>query len=142
MMRLSIRIQNSLIEIIKLLFIVLFVYAAVSKFLDFEHFKIQLIKSPVISTYALWLAWSLPFVELLIAGLFLFTQCTKLAFYASFFLMTLFTAYLYIVLHYSDDIPCSCGGILEGLSWRTHIIFNLMFIVLAFLGILLKDKPR
>ncbi|WP_111309844.1 MauE/DoxX family redox-associated membrane protein [Confluentibacter sediminis] len=105
-MRLSLRIQNSLIEIIKLLFIVLFVYAAVSKWLDFEHFKMQLSRSPYISIYAPWLAWCLPIVELIIAGLFLFYKSTKLAFYTSLFLMTLFTTYLYVVLHYSEDIPC------------------------------------
>jgi hypothetical protein len=57
--------------------------------------------------------------------------------YASFFLMSLFTAYLTIMLNFSYYIPCSCGGVLEYLSWDQHILFNAFFIVIAGAGVLL-----
>tara|TARA_R110002033_G_scaffold83103_7_gene134061 strand:- start:16783 stop:17292 length:510 start_codon:yes stop_codon:yes gene_type:complete len=129
-------------KIIGMLFIVLFVYAATSKLLAFEEFKIQLEKSPYISMYANWMVWTIPLIELLIVGLFLFPRKWMLAFCASFLLMSLFTIYIMLVLNFSNDIPCSCGGLLQTLSWREHLVFNIAFITLAILGILLTKRKN
>jgi hypothetical protein len=58
--------------------------------------------------------------------------------YASFFLMSLFTAYLMIMLNVSYYVPCSCGGVLEKLSWNQHIVFNVFFIVISAAGAILQ----
>lgn len=139
-MTLSIRTKNILIETIKLLFMILFVYTATSKLIDFEHFEMQLKKSPFISSHADWIIWALPLVEYTIAGLFLFQRHLGLALYSSLFLMTLFTTYIFIVLNFSDDIPCACGGVLESLGWNAHLIFNIAFMALAVIGISLTHK--
>ena len=60
----------------------------------------------------------------------------------SFALMVMFTTYIIIILNFSDFIPCSCGGVLEDLSWSEHIVFNLFFIVLAILGILILETKN
>jgi hypothetical protein len=59
------------------------------------------------------------------------------ALYASLTLMTIFTAYIIAILQFSYTIPCSCGGVLSKLSWQTHLVFNIGFMVLAAAGILL-----
>jgi hypothetical protein len=127
---------------IAFLFIVLFVYAATSKLLDYENFKVQLVKSPYISNYADTLVWGLPLLEYTIAGLFLFSKYIQYALYASLFLMTLFTAYIFMVLHYSDVIPCACGGVLALLGWKDHFIFNIAFMAFAVLGILITPSKE
>jgi hypothetical protein len=38
------------------------------------------------------------------------------------------------------DLPCSCGGIISSLSWRQHIIFNGVFILLAITGIIFSKQ--
>jgi hypothetical protein len=43
----------------------------------------------------------------------------------------MFTFYIVIILNFSSFIPCSCGGILEKLGWREHLIFNIFFLFLA-----------
>lgn len=129
-------------KLISLLFIVLFVYAATSKLLDFGTFKIQLGQSPFISTYADWIAWGIPLIEFTIIGLLLFSRTLLLAFYASLLLMSLFTIYIILVLNFSNDIPCSCGGILQTLSWKEHMIFNMIFIAFAILGISLNKRKK
>src|SRR5690554_5124528 len=106
------------------LFILLFVYAAVSKLLDFETFRIQLAQSPLLSAYAGIIAWAVPGVELLISVFLLFSWYRRLALYACFTLMVMFTAYIYIILNFSDFVPCSCGGVLEKLSWGEHLVFR------------------
>jgi hypothetical protein len=118
------------------LFVLLFLYAAVSKLLDFETFTLQLAQSPLLSAYAGFIAWVVPGIEILIAFLLIIERFRILALYASFTLMVMFTAYIYIILNFSDFIPCSCGGVLEKLSWTQHLIFNIFFIILAGVSVL------
>ncbi|MBD0724767.1 hypothetical protein B6A10_06205 [Flavobacterium sp. L1I52] len=136
-MKLKIKIKELIIEIICLLYVVLFVYAAVSKLLDFEIFQVQLGQSPLLSAFAGSVSWGVPFVELFISFLLLSSRFKLIGLYGAFALMLMFTSYIIIILNFSSFIPCSCGGILEKMSWRTHLIFNIVFVFLAFIGILL-----
>src|SRR5690606_7657944 len=54
----------------------------------------------------------------------------------------MFTAYIVIILNFTEFIPCSCGGVLEDLGWTEHLIFNIVFILLAAVGILLLQKQE
>lgn len=123
------------INTISLLFIVLFIYAAVSKLLDFETFSVQLAQSPLLSAYAGIIAWLIPGMEILISILLLLERFRILALYGAYTIMVMFTAYIYIILNFSDFVPCSCGGVLEKLSWTQHLIFNIGFIILAGLAV-------
>jgi len=122
------------------LFIVLFVYAAFSKLIDFENFQIQLAQSPLLSAYAGFISYAVIIVELIIAFLLSKKQTQQIGLFASYGLMLAFTVYIYIILNYSDFIPCSCGGILEKLGWKEHLIFNLFFIGLAVIAILFNQN--
>ncbi|HSZ87164.1 MAG TPA: MauE/DoxX family redox-associated membrane protein [Puia sp.] len=122
--------------IVSTLFIVLFVYAASSKLLDYQKFRIQLGQSPILTAYAGWVAWFIPVIEIAIAVLLASQRFRLFSFYASFTLMILFTAYLIAIIHFSFYVPCTCGGILQKMDWNTHIIFNSIFVALAFGGII------
>lgn len=139
-MRVSKSIKDNIVTVVCYLFILLFVYAAVSKLLDFETFETQLGQSPLLSAYAKPVAIGVPFLELLISVLLMFKRFRTLALFASFTLMVMFTAYIYIILNFSDFIPCSCGGVLEKMSWTQHLVFNVIFIVLAALAIFLFNS--
>jgi hypothetical protein len=130
--------RNTIIEIISSLLIVLFIYTALSKLSAYNTFVVQLSKSPFITSYANSIAWSIPAVEILISLLLVFKRTKLIGLYASFFMMSLFTSYLIIMLNFSYHIPCSCGGVLQNLSWNEHVIFNAFFIVIAGAGALLK----
>lgn len=130
--------RNTVIEIISSLLIILFIYTALSKLSGYNNFSTQLSKSPFITSYANFITWSLPAVEILISLLLVFKRTKLIGLYASFFMMSLFTAYLIIMLKFSYHIPCSCGGVLQNLSWNEHIVFNVFFIVIAGAGALLK----
>lgn len=133
---------NIVINSIRFLFIILFVYAATSKLLILEQFKIQLQKSPFISSYADLLTWGIPLLEYIIVGLFLISRFIHFAFYISLGLMTVFTIYIFLVLNISESIPCSCGGVISNLDWKEHFVFNILFMFLALLGILLINKQK
>lgn len=130
------------INLISLLFIVLFVYAAFSKLRDFETFTLQLAQSPLLSAYAEFIAWLVPGLEIAFAALLVFEKFRTPALYASFTLMVMFTTYIYIILNFSDFVPCSCGGVLEDLSWTQHLIFNAVFILLAAAAIFFSEQPN
>ena len=130
------------LEIINMLLALLFTYAAVSKLLDYETFKTQLGNSPFISKFSAILAWALPLGEILLALSLIFSQTRLIGMYASLFLMTMFSAYIFGMLKYSYYIPCSCGGILSKMGWTTHLIFNLGFVGLSIAGILLQTREQ
>ncbi|MGH2666917.1 MauE/DoxX family redox-associated membrane protein [Flavobacterium sp.] len=136
-MKFNQRHKSILIEVICLLYILLFVYAAISKLLDFENFRVQLGQSPLLSAFAGLIAWIVPVLELFIALLILLKRWRGIGLFSAFSLMVMFTTYIYIILNYSSFVPCSCGGILEKLGWREHLFFNAAFIILAAAGILL-----
>jgi hypothetical protein len=122
------------------LFMLLFVYAACSKLLDYQKFVVQLDKSPMLAPYAHLVSWAIPSLELSIAGLLLFKRFQQLALYAAFSLMVIFSAYIVVILNLSEYIPCSCGGILENMNWTQHLYFNLAFVLLGVIGVLVYPK--
>lgn len=129
-----------IIEIISLLFVLLFLYAAVSKILDFENFQVQLGQSPLLSAFANPVSYLIPAIEV---GICIFLGLPKyriIGLWGALCLMTMFTIYIYTVLHFSSFVPCSCGGILEKMSWNVHLVFNLFFVALAIVGIILKFR--
>ncbi|MHA7830179.1 MAG: MauE/DoxX family redox-associated membrane protein [Flagellimonas sp.] len=128
--------------LVSILYVILFIYAATSKLWDFHQFKIQLGQSPVLTAYADWVAWLVPLTEYILAFLLLWKVTRAKALYASLGLMTMFTTYIILVLSFSDYVPCSCGGVLEDLGWTEHIVFNLLFVVLAVIAIVqLEASP-
>jgi hypothetical protein len=132
--------RNLISEIVSILFILLWVYAAASKLIDFQKFSVQLSKSPMLTPFATVAVWFIPFLEILIAILLVPERSRKVGLYASFSLITMFSVYILILTKLSDNVPCSCGGILEKLSWNDHLVFNLFFIVSGIAAILLREK--
>ncbi len=131
-------LRKTIIEIITALLIVLFVYAGLSKLLDHRTFSLQLAQSPLLSSWAFVIAWALPTGELLLAAALVIPPTRLLGLYASLILLIVFTLYLVYMLSFSTHLPCSCGGIISSLSWKQHVGFNSVFILLAGVGIWLE----
>lgn len=138
-MKLSSRTKYYITESICLLYILLFIYASASKLLDFQHFRIQLGQSPLLSAFAGQVAIIVPVAEIFICVLLLIPKYKPAGLFAAYGLMVMFTAYIFIILNYTSFVPCSCGGVLEKLDWQSHLVFNLFFILLAVLGVILYN---
>lgn len=119
-----------------------FIYAGVSKLMDYSNFKVQLSKSPIMADYANTASWAVPVIELAIAAKLYVVNLRQFALYAFLFLMSSFTIYLLVILNFSDYIPCSCGGILQKMSWEAHVIFNLAIIAINLIAIYLFNKTQ
>lgn len=135
-------IKSKLIYIIALLHILLFTYAAASKILDFQNFKIQLGQSPLLSAFAGLVSIAVPVVEFILVLLLMFSKSRLVGLYGSFLLMTMFSAYIIIILNFSSFTPCSCGGILEKMTWTEHLIFNIVFVLLSAIAIILNSPTK
>src|SRR5699024_905680 len=110
---------------------VLFIYTGVSKLLDVGIFQSQIAQSAMLAPYASILAWLVPVVELLLAGLLLINNTRIWGLLGGAVLMLGFTVYVYLIWTYSPSLPCSCGGVLEAMDWETHLYFNLGTTLLA-----------
>ncbi len=132
--------RSFVIDALTLLFVGLFGYAAVSKLFDYDRFIVQLSQSPLLTEYATTVAWLVPTVELVTVAVFITVRWRLIAFYLSLALMIAFSAYIVAVTQFSDYVPCSCGGVLEKLSWNQHLVFNLVFVALAAVAIVLHGK--
>jgi uncharacterized membrane protein YphA (DoxX/SURF4 family) len=133
------RFKNYFIEAVSLFYILLFVYAAISKVLEFENFQAQLGQSLIIGAYAGIVSYSVIIIELLISVMLVIPSFKLRGLYSSFILMSFFTVYIFIILNFTSNIPCSCGGILEKMTWKVHLIFNIISLILAGLALLFFD---
>lgn len=120
--------------------ILLFTYAALSKILDYEKFTAQIGQSPMLASHAAFYAMIIPVIEVLIAGALSMQKFRKLGLYASFSLMVMFTAYIITITQFSTFVPCSCGGILSKMTWSIHLYFNLFFVVLNIVAVVLEES--
>ncbi|MGC3947957.1 MAG: hypothetical protein QM762_26190 [Chryseolinea sp.] len=130
--------RTVMLDIITFLLAVLFLYASLTKLMDFEKFTVQIGQSPLLTGFGKVIAPAVIATELLTAAFLFISPYRILALFASFSLMTMFTAYIVAILTFSPFIPCSCGGILERMGWTQHLIFNIAFMLFAIIGIYLE----
>ena len=125
-----------------LLFITMFIYAAVSKWLDFDVFEIHMKRQPFPPSVTPFLIWGLPPTEVVVSILLMLDKTRSLGLKIATGMMVLFSGYILLAkMHFFGDIPCSCGGALTKLTWTQHLFFNLFFVIAGAIAILLMRKP-
>lgn len=134
--------KATIVEIISVLFIILFLYTGISKLMEYSVFKEQIAESPILQPVAPFIAWSLPLTEFLVSLLLIIPRWRLKGLYASLMLMIAFTLYIGAVMSFSKELPCSCGGIISQLSWNGHLVFNSVFILFAYAGVRLEKRIR
>jgi|SRR6218665_8396 len=132
--------QSIVTEFISALLLILFLYTAASKLTDHERFVMVLKKSPLLQKVAGPVSWFVPLSELVIS-LSLFVPAWRLyGFRLAFGLMSIFTVYIGYMILFTPHLPCSCGGVIRKMSWGEHMIFNVFFTAISWLGIRLEKK--
>jgi hypothetical protein len=136
------KLRATYLNLVTALFIFLFLYTAISKVMQFDTFRQTLSRSPLVGSYADAIAIAVPVIEVLVSGLLFFPFTHKAGLYGSLLLMLIFSAYLGYMICFAKDLPCSCGGVLQDLSWQQHLWFNLFFTILAATGIYICRPKR
>jgi thiol-disulfide isomerase/thioredoxin len=129
-----------LVDIISYFFILLFLYTGIAKLMEVHLFKEQLLSSPYLGSFSELITWALPIGELLLAIALFITPFRLGALYATFALMSLFTVYVVVVFLMDNHLSCSCGGIIEELSPKQHLLFNSTCVILAMMGIAVERR--
>ena len=127
--------KKSISDMISVLLIILWVYAAVSKLADYDLFTDQLKRQPLPAWSPRLLSWALPTTEIITAVLLCFERTCKYGMIASCIMLACFTIYTGLALSGAyGSIPCSCGGIFSFMQWKGHLIFNATATIAAFAG--------
>jgi putative oxidoreductase len=116
------------------LLIFLFMYTALSKLFDIKNFRFVISQSPISNKATILISVFIPLIELFISALLFSSVYRKLGFLLSAGLLFVFTAYIIYMLLYVPDLPCSCGGIIQQMSWTQHLLFNSVFTILSLVG--------
>jgi hypothetical protein len=128
-------------DIICGLLILLFAYTAFSKILAFRQFRSGLSTAPLIENYSTFFAALIPAAELIIVVLLLIPKFSKTGLITASSILIVFTAYLIFMVLTDPNRPCSCSGVIQQLSWKQHIAFNIFFIGLSTIGIYFQHQP-
>lgn len=136
----KIRFSQICLELIVAALIILWVYTSISKIFDYSNFRTQLGLSPFISRMSEFLSYAIPAGELILALLLVINRTRRIGLYASFALMLMFTIYIYMMLQYAYDLPCSCGGVLAKMTWSDHLYFNGTFTVATLIGVFIIER--
>ncbi len=130
-----------MLECASALLILLFLYASLSKFMDFQTFINEMNNQPLPKAWTPFLVWFIPCTEIILSILLIFEHTRLLGFYGSVVLMGLFTVYaMLILLHFFPRVPCSCGGIIKRLTWQQHLALNLLFLALSLSGVIIQRR--
>jgi hypothetical protein len=132
---------NIILNTTKLLLSCTFLYAAIIKGSEFTHFASEMKKSPILEPYNTTLIGiSVLAFEVITALLLSFQKTVRYGLHLSYFIMLLFSGYLYILYTKYPNAPCSCGGILGYLPYPVHIAFNFILTLLSLTAILLNKN--
>lgn len=141
----SFRLSNSAREQavlgICLISIFLFLFSAYEKLVDHQRFYQGLSRVSIIGSKAEIISYAVPLLEVSISILLIIPKTQRKGLYGFVALMGTFTVYIFGMWLWAPNLPCHCNLIVEKLSWGQHIWFNLVFLGLAIIGLLL-NKPN
>ncbi len=139
-LRMSLIKTSLLFRIVSAAVVLVFSYTAANKIVDWQQFKVALNKSPYLHDWVTILQILIPLSELGIVLLILVPRTMLFGMYAAFFLMAVFSCYVFVMLRYSYFLPCSCGGIISAMNWNQHLAFNLVMTIMIAAAIFQIEK--
>ncbi len=137
------KVKKSLIyEVIVAAFIFLFAYTGLDKVVNLKQFEDTFSKLPFADLLEVRMYSLVPIIELSIVILLVIPRLRQIGLYCTFFLMLFFALFVLYMVLFVPKVPCSCGGLIKTMSWKQHIILNVLFTFLAAIGIKIKNRQR
>ncbi|MGX5817755.1 MauE/DoxX family redox-associated membrane protein [Chitinophaga lutea] len=135
--------RKTTFEIITLLLLLLYVYTAASKLSDYKTVLFNMNSQPFDDAYSPYIVFGLVGAEFIVGAMLVFRRTVYAGLWASLGLLGMFTAYIILIkANYFGTVPCSCGGVISQLTWTQHLYFNLFFIGLNVLAIVLYKQMK
>lgn len=125
--------------LITITLLLLWIPVSMDKLLNFGTFKVGILRQPFNNDLGKVLIYSLPVLEISVVFLLIIQTWRTLGLWLSALLMAAFTGYVGLALLGAwDKLPCGCGSVISYLNWKQHFWFNLFFLMLSIIGILLQ----
>lgn len=125
--------NQATIEIISQILILLFLYTSVMKLSSPTQFLMAMRQVSILKPFSEILTIAIPTIEILLCIL-LISKKRKLGLFLSTVLLTIFTIYVSYMLIFIPKLPCSCGGIIQHMTWHQHLYFNISMTFLSALA--------
>lgn len=124
-------------------FVVLLSYAGISKFIEGNSLYIALINAPLYlnKPAADLLKWWIPIIEILLAISISFKTTRRIGYLSIALLFILLSLYAGWITWFLPNKPCSCGGLISLLSWKQHVVFNLINLILSLVAWYITKRP-
>lgn len=119
----------------------LYMYTGWAKSMNLSTFIRGNSKIPYLGQYAKLIGFGIPTLEIVLAILLIVPvyRIKRSALWTSTLLMGVFTLYLSLMVGFADKKLCHCGGVIESMGWKTHIVFNLIWLIAGIFA-LVKTK--
>lgn len=123
------------------LLILLYLYTGLTQFMSYKFFHGNIYNQPILQWSKPILVFAIPGSQLLVALLLVFEKSRKLALWSSLGLLTMFTVYIILIISNAlARVPCTCGGVISSFTWPQHLVFNLFFMALNAIALVLMRK--
>ncbi len=130
-------------KLLLLILLALWIPVTLDKVLDFTIFTTGILRQPFSDSLGYILIYSLPLLESLTIVFLLIPRTQYYGMLLSLGLMSSFTIYIGLALAGAwDQLPCGCGSVISGLTWKQHFFFNLFFMALSAAGVYLTNPQR
>ncbi|MGJ1436063.1 MauE/DoxX family redox-associated membrane protein [Sphingobacterium siyangense] len=119
----------------------LYMYTGWAKFMNLSTFIRGNSKIPHLGQYAKLIGYGIPSLEIMLAILLVIPvyRIKRFALWTSTLLMVVFTVYLSLMVKLAEKKLCHCGGVIESMGWKTHIAFNVIWVIAGIFA-LVKTK--
>ena len=118
-------------NIIYYVLIIFFSYTVTNKFLAVKSFQTNIFKTGIFNfQQVVYFSYFVLLLEASLVLLLIFKKKVGLLF--SFLMMLIFTSYIIFLYTTGRYEICECGGILNGLSFKYHLIINLLITFLSY----------
>ncbi|NML38853.1 hypothetical protein HHL17_16725 [Chitinophaga sp. G-6-1-13] len=135
--------KQFLTEVAAFAYILLFSYAAAAKLFRIDMFEFQLKLQPFSRSWVPFLMWAIPISLILIVLVLLFPRYRMMGLKLGTGLMIVFTGYISLAkFGYFKNPPCTCAGVVPKFTWGQHLWFNLFFLSLGVLAILIQVNKK
>ena len=124
--------ENIILETTRLILIILFSYSSIIKLFNVTKFMRTLLVSHFPEEIANIIAFAVVFSEIIIVLLLIINYTKLIGLYSSLISFLIFTCYIIYMKIWLPKLPCSCGGLIQKLTWNQHLIMNVVFSVLIY----------
>ena len=112
---------------------IIYFYSGIDKLLNFNQFVNNFSKSPFSpQLYLVELCAVIIFLEIGFSALLFFEKTKRISLIGFGIISLLFSLYISLMIFYSPYLPCSCGGIIDLLSWNQHLMLTVFLTVISF----------